>query len=322
MRIGTLGAARITPKALLEPAAGIPGVEVVAVASRDRARAAAFAAAHGIPKVYDTYSALLADETIDAVYNPLANSEHAPWSITALEAGKHVLCEKPMGLNAEEVRTMVAAAERSGRILMEALHWRYHPVAARVLELTARLGELRHAEAVFFDRMEDQSDIRYQLALGGGSTMDLGCYCIHALRTVLGSEPIEVISARAVEGPPGVDVSMAAELSFPGGIEGRMRCGFDGPPEPVWTIVLEGAAGRLRMENFVLPQLGNRLTAELASGESIDEELSLRPSYAYQLEAFAHAAATGEPPLTAGADAIANAVAIDAVYRAAGLPLR
>lgn len=321
MRIGTLGAARITRRALLEAAAAVDGVDVVAVAARDRNRAEAFAEEHGIAQVYDSYDALLADPAIDAVYNPLPNSAHGEWSLRALAAGKHVLCEKPLALNAVEAAEVVAAAERAGKVLMEALHWRYHAVAGRVANLVGRLGPLRRAEAVFLAAIGDESDIRYQLALGGGATMDLGCYCIHALRTIVGEEPT-VRSAQATERPPGVDLSMAAELVFPSGVEGRIRCGFDGPEDPLWYLVFEGDAGRIRLDNYVCPQFGNRLTAEFADGDSIDEEVGGPSSYACQLAAFRDAATSGTAPLTGGADAIANAAAIDAVYLAAGLPLR
>ena len=321
MRIGTLGAARITRESLIQPARDVSNVEVVAVAARERDRAEAFAQLHGIPRVHDTYEGLLADDSIDAIYNPLPNSAHAEWSIRALQAGKHVLCEKPLASNAAEAAEMVTVASRSGRILMEAFHWVYHPAAARLEEIVRRLGPLRRAEAVFLANIADEGDIRYQLALGGGSLMDLGCYCVHALRTISGEEPT-VLSARATERPPGVDQSMQAELAFPSGWEGRIRSSFAGPAEPVWFLVFEGVGGRARLENFVKPHLGHRITAELSTGESIDEELSLRSSYAFQLEALRDAAA-GELTLrTGGHDAIANMAAIDAIYLAAGLPTR
>ncbi|MCU1491037.1 MAG: putative oxidoreductase [Acidimicrobiaceae bacterium] len=321
MRIGTLGAARITRRALLEPAAEIDGVEVAAVAARDADRARAFADEHGIETVHTSYAALLADDSIDAIYNPLPASAHAEWSIRALEAGKHVLCEKPFAMNAAEAEVMVAAAERTGLVLMEAFHWRYHPIAERMIELAAELGPLIRGESVFLSLNEDEDDIRFQLALGGGATMDLGCYCIHWLRTVTGEEP-EVVSASAVERPAGVDLSLDADLVFPGGLEARVRSSFAGPGETVWYLTLEGRDGRMRVENPLGPQFGNRITAELADGRSIDEEVTRRPTYLYQLEAFRDVTQNNLPYPTGGADAIANMRVIDAVYEAAGLPLR
>lgn len=321
LRIGTLGAARITPAALLAPAAELDHIEVVAVAAREHSRAVAFAQAHGIAKAYGSYDELLADEQIDAVYNPLPNSAHGELSMRALRAGKHVLCEKPIALNAPEARRMVSLADELGLVLMEAFHWRYHPAAARCIEVAKRLGHLERGESAFMGRIADEGDIRLQLALGGGATMDLGCYCIHALRVVSGEEP-EVVSATALERPSGVDLTMDAELRFPCGLDARVRCSFDGPDQPVWYLVLESSKGRMRMENPFLPQYGNRLIAEFSDGTSIDEELPRRTSYRYQLEAFERAVCGDEIPLTGGSDAVANMVVIDAVYAASGLGLR
>ena len=145
LRIGILGAARIAPMALCRPAREVEGVEVVAIAARDAARAQQFAAKHGIAKVHASYDALLADDAIDAIYNPLPNGLHAEWTIRALEAGKHVLCEKPIASNAAEAAQMAEAAERTGRVLMEAFHWRYHRLAALMREVVlTEVGEFRH----------------------------------------------------------------------------------------------------------------------------------------------------------------------------------
>jgi predicted dehydrogenase len=143
LRIGCLGAARIAPAALTKPAAGNPGVSCAAVAARDVTRARAFADKHKIPVVHDSYDALLADESLDAIYNPLPNGLHGLWTLKALEAGKHVLCEKPFTANAAEAARVADAAEKSGLVVMEAFHWRYHPLAARVLDIIAS-GELGH----------------------------------------------------------------------------------------------------------------------------------------------------------------------------------
>ena len=317
-RIGALGAARITPAALLAPATELDHVEVVAIAAREHSRAVAFAQTHGIARAYGSYEELLADDLVDAVYNPLPNSAHGDLSMRALRAGKHVLCEKPMALNAREAQTMVGLADELGLVLMEAFHWRYHPVAARCIEIAKQLGSLEHGESAFLGRITDEGDIRYQLALGGGATMDLGCYCIHALRVVSGEEPA-VIAATALERPIGVDLTMDAELRFPSGLEARIRCSFEGPDQPVWYLVLEGSEGRMRMDNPFLPQFGNRLTAEFSNGTSIDEEVTHRTSYRYQLEAFARAVHGDEAPLTGGADAVANMAVIDAIYAASRL---
>src|SRR5262249_47564306 len=146
---GVLGAARIAPMALIRPAREVEGVEVVAIAARDAARAERFAKRHGVAKVHKSYDALIGDTAVDAIYNPLPHGLHADGSIRALAAGKHVLCEKPIAANAAEAEQMAAAAERAGRVLVEAFHWRYHPLAARMRDIVqTELGDIRHIEAM------------------------------------------------------------------------------------------------------------------------------------------------------------------------------
>src|SRR4029453_6026000 len=197
LRIGILGAARIAPMALCRPAREVAGVEVAAIAARDPARAQKFAAKHGIARVHASYDALLADDAIDAIYNPLPNGLHAEWTIRALEAGKHVLCEKPIASNAAEAAQMAEAAARTGRVLTEAFHWRYHPLAARMREVVqTELGEIRHIEAAFCFPLPRFSDIRYSWELAGGTMMDAGCYPVNMVRWLAGADP-EVVSAQA-----------------------------------------------------------------------------------------------------------------------------
>ncbi len=178
LRIGVLGAAKIVPTALVNPARTNPDVEVAAVAARDPLRAAAFAAKHGIPTVHPTYEALLADASLDAVYIPLPNGLHGRWTIAALEAGRHVLCEKPFTANAVEAQLVADAAAASGLVVMEAFHWRYHPVAARMVEImrSGELGELRHIETATCFPNFKRHDIRWNPELAGGTLMDAGCY--------------------------------------------------------------------------------------------------------------------------------------------------
>src|SRR5947209_5075309 len=178
LRIGCLGAARIAPAALSKPARGDDEVEATAVAARDASRARAFAAKHGVPVVHDSYEALLADPDVDAIYNPLPNGLHGLWTLRALEAGKHVLCEKPFTANAAEAVLVADAAKASGLMVMEAFHWRYHPMAARMLEVIASgdLGDVRRVEAALCFPLPLFNDIRYQLDLAGGALMDAGCY--------------------------------------------------------------------------------------------------------------------------------------------------
>ncbi len=236
LRIGVLGAARITPPALVKPARLVDGVEIVAVAARDRARAESFAAKHGIPEVLDTYDDVVRAADVDAIYNPLPNGLHGVWTRRALEAGKHVLCEKPFTANAEEAERVAATAATTGLVVMEAFHYRYHPVARRMVELVAsgRLGEVRHIDTSMCIPLPLPKDIRYRLELAGGATMDTGCYAIHMNRLLAGAEP-EVTSAAARLAEPGVDRWMRAELAYPGGVTGRMTCR---------AVVLDAAEGR------------------------------------------------------------------------------
>ena len=171
LRIGILGAARIAPFALIAPAREVPAAKVLAVAARDAGRATAFAKRHGIQLAFGSYEALLANANVDAVYNPLPNSLHAPWTLRALEAGKHVLLEKPFTSNAAEAESVLARSAKSGKAVVEAFHWRFHPMAARLVELCQHgpYGRIEHIETAMCIPLPMPSDIRYQLALAGGA---------------------------------------------------------------------------------------------------------------------------------------------------------
>ena len=184
------------------------------------------------------------DETLDAVYVALPASLHAEWTIAAVEAGRHVLCEKPFASNAAEAREMVAAAERADRRLVEAFHWRFHPVAERVIALAREIGPLVAGEG-HFDAVIPPTDIRYVRELGGGATMDLGCYPIHWVRTITGEEP-EVVRAEATEGPPGIDVTMEAELAFPSGLLATIRTSMAPGSLPLPEVGLPPSRGSQR----------------------------------------------------------------------------
>jgi predicted dehydrogenase len=319
MRMGILGAARIAPAALIRPARSVAEVEVAAVAARDRARAEAFAAKHRIPEVYGSYDEVLA--AVDAVYIPLPNSLHAPWILRALDAGLDVLCEKPLTSNAAEAREVAAAAERTGRTVMEAFHYRYHPLAERMREIAAtELGEIRRVETALCFPLPKFGDIRYDLALAGGATMDAGCYAIHVMRLVGPGRP-EVTSARALEKTPGVDRAMSARFRFPSGATGRMTASLWSRSVLRLGVRVEGERGTMRAFNFVMPHAYHRLTVTV-DGRTRHERIRGEPTYTYQLRAFAAAVRGADTNLTPPADSIITMDLIDAVYRAAGLPLR
>ncbi|MFT7836598.1 Gfo/Idh/MocA family oxidoreductase [Saccharothrix sp. BKS2] len=320
VRIGVLGAARIVPAALVRPARAVGSVVVSAVAARDAGRAREFADRHGIARVHDGYEELLADPDLDAVYVPLPNGLHGRWTLAALEAGKHVLCEKPFAANAEEAARVAEAARNSGLVVMEAFHYRYHPLAARMVEVVGELGELRHVDARFAFPLPRFSDIRYSLELAGGALMDAGCYPVSLVRLLGGGEP-EVRSARALLRGEGVDRAMRAELKFPGGHTGTVVTSMWSRTVLKVSAKVLGANGEMRVINPFAPQAGHRLVVRL-KGQRRVERFDRRPSYEYQLEAFADAVLHGKPFPTTPDDAVATMRVIDDIYRAAGLPLR
>jgi predicted dehydrogenase len=322
LRIGVLGAARIAPAALIKPASSHPSVSVAAVAARSPERAQAFATRHGVPRVHSSYEALLADPDIDAVYNPLPNGLHGRWTRAALEAGKHVLCEKPFTANAAEAREIAGLAAGSDRVVMEAFHYRYHPLALRVEEIVAsgELGELRRVETALCFPLPMFSDIRYDYDLAGGATMDAGCYAVHMAR-VFGGETPSVVSASAKLRSPRVDRAMTAELAYPSGHTGRIECSMWSSSLLKMSAKVTGSRGSLAVLNPVAPQAYHRLSVR-ASGARRTERFPRRASYAYQLDAFAAAVLKGEPVKTSAADAVETMTVIDEIYRAAGLPLR
>jgi predicted dehydrogenase len=322
LRIGILGAARIAPMAVLRPARAVPEAVVVAVAARDPQRAQAFAAKHGIGRVHPSYAALLADPDIEAVYNPLPNSLHCEWSIRALQAGKHVLCEKPIAANAVEAERMADAARQAGRVLGEAFHWRYHPLAARMRAIldAGEIGVVRHVEAHFCIPLLIPGDIRYRLDLAGGATMDVGCYAISIMRFLAGAEP-DVVRASARLSSPGVDRAMEADFRFADGCTGRITCALLSPVLVRASARVRGDRGELRVLNPVVPHFFHRLTVRNDAGVR-RERVHGDATYAHQLRAFVAAVRTGAPLPTGPADAIANMRVIDTVYREAGLQPR
>lgn len=295
---------------------------VAAVAAREVSRAKAFAAEHGISRVHDSYEALIADPDLDAIYNPLPNGLHGRWTRAAISAGKHVLCEKPFSANAAEAREVARLAAQSDRVVMEAFHYRYHPLTLRVEEIIAsgELGELTRVEAAICFPLPKFSDIRYNYSLAGGATMDAGCYAVDIVRTFGGATP-EVVSAQAKLRDSQVDRAMTAKLRFPNGVAGRVRCSMWSWDLFQLSAKVVGERGEVRVLNPVMPQAFHRLTVKSADGKRV-ERFSRRPSYAYQLDAFAAAVLRGQPTKTTPEGAVENMSVIDAIYRAAGLPIR
>ena len=322
VRIGILGAARIAPSAAIKPARNVSEAEVTAIAARDRTRADAFAQKHRIPNVRESYAALVADPDIDAIYNPLPNGLHAEWTIAALEAGKHVLCEKPFTANTKEAEDVAAVAESTGLVVLEAFHYRYHPLAARMRAVvdSGELGTIQRVETALCFPLPKFSDIRYQYDLAGGATMDVGTYTVHMAR-LLGREEPEVVSAEPKLRTPDIDRAMRAELWFPSGHTGRITCSMWSK----WVLRAHarvvGDRGQMDVINPTSPQLWHRMRVT-SEGHRRTERFSRRPTYEFQLEAFCAAVLRGEPTLTPPADSIANMRVLDAIYVAAGMTPR
>ena len=322
LRLGILGAARITELALVKPAR-ITGARLVAVAARDRSRAKAFAQAHGVERIHDSYLDVIEDPEVEVVYNPLANSLHGPWNLATLGAGKHVFTEKPSASNAAEAETVAAAARRSDRQFFEGFHYLWHPLVARLHAILAsgEIGELRHVETVMDMPAPAPSDPRWSFELGGGALMDLGCYSLHTLRLLApfaGGEPA-LVSATGGErsGHPGVDEWLTAELEFPDGVTGTAGCSMASDHHEM-SHRLVGTAGEAVITDFVNPHHDDRLVVTTAA-RTRTEHLGRRSSYTYQLEALTTAIRTGTPARTDADDAVLTMRLIDQCYEAVGL---
>jgi predicted dehydrogenase len=325
LRIGVLGAARIAELAIVKPAQAT-GTRLVAIAARNRERAAAFAAAHGVERVANSYTELLADPEIEAVYNPLPNALHAPWNLAAIRAGKHVLSEKPFAANADEATEVRDAGRKAGLTVVDGLHYVYHPVVRRLHDLLAsgELGDLVRVDTLVAMPDPGPDDPRWSLALAGGAMMDLGCYAIHAHRVLApygGGEPT-VVAARAGQRPgaPGVDEWLDTDLAFPSGAAGTARCSMVHDRFEM-TYRITGTRGTATALNFAQPHLDDRLVVEMGTARRT-EHLGTRSSYTYQLESFTAAIRDGVPMPTDADDAVATMHLIDTCYHAAGLQPR
>jgi predicted dehydrogenase len=312
VRWGFLSTARINRR-LLAAAEKTDAAEVVAVASRDLDRAEAYAVEHGISRSHGSYEALLEDSEVDAVYISLPNSLHIEWSVRALAAGKHVLCEKPLTRSPEEAEYAFEAADRAGRILMEAFMWRHSPQTAKLAQLVEGgvIGELQLVRATFSFPLEGRRNIRLDPDLGGGALMDVGAYCVSAARLLAG-EPERVYGEQVI-GDSGVDVLFTGVLRFPRGVLAEIDAGMYLPRRDGLEAV--GTEGSLVISD---PWLAQRLVLHLRRGES-REEIALPPAdpYRLELENMCAAISGGAKPLLGREDAVGQARALDALYKSA-----
>src|SRR4051794_11753768 len=307
---GILSTADINKK-LLAGAAESDDVDVVAVGSRDQARAEAFAQAWDIPRAYGTYEELLADPEVEAVYIPLPNTMHSEWSIKAMEAGKHVLCEKPFSRHIGDVERAFDAADATGMHLSEAFMYRHHPQTARLVELVASgaIGELRVIRSVFSYSLYDADNIRLRTDVEGGSLMDVGCYCISGAR-LLGGEPESVVGAAHI-GSSGTDWVFAGMMRFPGDVVALFDCGTSLPNRDELEAI--GTEGSLFLDD---PWHCGTPVIELRRDGSVERiEIEAANPYRLELEDM-NAAVRGErEPLLGREDAMGQVRAIDAMFR-------
>lgn len=315
VRWGILGTGGIT-RALLRGASRTNAVEIVAVGSRTAARAAEYAKEHAIGRTHASYEALLADPEVEAVYISLPNSLHHPWTLRALAAGKHVLCEKPYSRRPAEVAAAFGAADHAGLVLCEAFMWRHHPQARMIVDLLPELGELQTIRATFSFVLDRPNDIRLRSDLDGGSLMDVGSYCVSGARLLTGEEP-DVVYGTQVVGPSGVDVRFNGLMHFPGGAVAEFMSGFETDHRGLEAI---GSDGSVRLTNPWLPDDPDPVLIR----DSVETPIDFFDPYQLELENVSAAIREGRPPLLGRADALGQARAIEALYRSAGsgLPVR
>lgn len=314
---GVISTANIGRKAVIPAIQRSDNGTVVAAASRSEEKARAFAAELGIPRAYGSYEALLADEEIEAVYIPLPNSLHREWTVKAAQAGKHILCEKPLALNAEECREMAAAAQQHGVTLMEAFMYRFHPQTEKVLELirSGVIGQPRLIHAAFTFRLTNPVNIRLQPELGGGSLMDVGCYCVNVIRTLAGAEPVEV-QAYANWAETGVDEQMAGVLRFADGLLAQFDCALTLERREFYQVA--GPKGHIQVPSAFLPGTGDTTIYEHHGRQGVRAHpIPGVDEYQAMVEHFADCVLNGAPVRYPPTEATANMRTIEALYRSA-----
>ena len=314
LRWGFLSTARIN-KALLDPLRASKRNQLLAVTSRSQEKAAEYARKNKVKRAYGSYAELLADPDIDVIYNPLPNHLHAEWTINAVQAGKHVLCEKPLALSLAEVDAISAAAERAGKVVAEAFMYRSHPQTLKAREIveSGKLGKVRMVRGSFTFLMTNPDDYRWKPEMGGGGLWDVGCYPLSFTRFVLGAEPLEVFGNQ-VTGPTGVDEVFAAQLHFPNDIYAQFDCSIKIPYHVFMEIV--GDEGTLIIPKPFNP--GLKETLYLTRNNKVETiAVKGRESYACEVEDMADAILLGKPSQVSLADSRANTAAILALFESA-----
>jgi predicted dehydrogenase len=322
VRWGVLGAAKIATKKVIPGMQKCSRAEIVAVASRDLGRARAAAKELNLPAAYGSYEELLADPNIDAVYNPLPNHLHVPWSIKAAEAGKHVLCEKPIALNVHETRGLIQARNRTGVKIGEAFMVRTHPEWLRARELVrgGAIGELRSILSVFSYFNNDPQNIRNKLEIGGGAIMDIGCYPITMSRFFFGREPARAVALIDRDPEMAIDRLSSALLDFAPG-QASFICATQ--LVAFQRMQIFGTKGRIEVEvpYNIPPDRPSRIFiddgSQLAGASARTEEFPILDQYALQGDAFSRAIQENTEVPVPLEDALANMRVIEAVFRSA-----
>ncbi|MCC5452902.1 Gfo/Idh/MocA family oxidoreductase [Rheinheimera sp. UJ51] len=327
IRIGLLGAARISDNAIFQPLKQLEGFVLQAVAASDQERARQYADQHSILHIADSYQALLERDDIDLVYNALPASGHAHWTILALQHGKHVLCEKPFAMDAAEAQAMVQAATASGKLLLEAFHYLFHPLFLEVMQLVQHgtIGTIKNLRANFSVRIPYfAGSLRHEPELGGGAMMDLGCYPLHWVRTVMGSEP-EVVSANCITGQQTtgkdqIDIAMHARLKFANGCIADIGTNMAEHLSRVadTSLIMEGSLGTIEVRGLITPDQANSIRIITRDSEH-EYRIPGFSTYYYQLQHVKDCIQGKTAPLTGGDDAIHNMQLIDHIYQHAGL---
>lgn len=317
LRWGVLGTANIARVAVAPAIQASRNGTLLAVASRDGDRARDFAREAGIPHHHGSYEDLLADPLVEAVYIPLPNRLHREWTVRAAQAGKHILCEKPLAMDAAECMEMQAAADAHGVLLMEAFMYRFHPRTDRLLDMVraGTIGRVRNIRSCFTFRLANPGNIRLDQALGGGALMDVGCYCVNVSRTLVGEEP-QRVQAFAEWGESGVDLRMAGTLQFPGGVLASFDCALTLDRRESCEVA--GTEGTLRMDPAFLPGKGD-VGIEEIRGRS-PEQVHVIPGvdqYRTMVEHVADGVLRGHELRYPPREAAANLRVIEALYRSA-----
>jgi predicted dehydrogenase len=314
LRWGFLSTARIN-RALLSPLRNSPRNELTAVASRDLERAKAYAAERDIPRAFGSYEELLADPDVDVIYNPLPNSLHTEWTVKALRAGKHVLCEKPLASTVQEVDAIAAAAQETGRVVMEAFMYRHHPQTLKVKELVESdaIGKLQLIRGSFTFKIADENDVRLNASLGGGSIWDVGCYPISYARLIAG-DPIEVFGWQVTGAASSVDETFVGQMRFPNNVYAQFDSGFRAPFRT--HIELVGDQGSLTIPQPFIAKLDGEIILSAGNEKRVitipGEEL-----YLGEVENMADAILEGKPIRMSLADSRNNVATIEALLRSA-----